>query len=177
MLRAAAKNHERITVVVDPADYPAVLAALKEPEVPASLRRDLAIKAFGHTARYDTAISNYLRTHNASPAPWPDPLLTSWRLAQPLRYGENPHQQAALYRTSQPRAGHRRARGAGPRQGAVVQQHRRRRRGVPGRERVRRRRVRDRQAREPVRRRRRRDARAARTRSRTAPTRLPRSAA
>jgi phosphoribosylaminoimidazolecarboxamide formyltransferase / IMP cyclohydrolase len=104
MLRAASKNHERITVVVDPADYSTVLAALGESEVPASLRRDLAIKAFGHTARYDTAISNYLRTHNASPAPWPDPLLGSWRLAQPLRYGENPHQQAALYRTSQ-RAG------------------------------------------------------------------------
>jgi phosphoribosylaminoimidazolecarboxamide formyltransferase/IMP cyclohydrolase len=105
MLRAAAKNHERIAVVVDPADYSAVLAALTESEVPASLRRDLAIKAFGHTARYDTAISNYLRTHNASPAPWPDPLLTSWRLAQPLRYGENPHQQAALYRTPHPRTG------------------------------------------------------------------------
>jgi phosphoribosylaminoimidazolecarboxamide formyltransferase/IMP cyclohydrolase len=101
MLRAASKNHERITVVVDPADYSTVLAALKEPEVPASLRRDLAIKAFGHTARYDTAISNYLRTHNASPAPWPDPLLASWRLAQALRYGENPHQQAALYRAAQ----------------------------------------------------------------------------
>src|SRR5688500_7052688 len=71
MLRAAAKNHERITVVVDPADYSNVLAALSESDVPASLRRDLAIKAFGHTARYDTAISNYLRTHNASPAPWP----------------------------------------------------------------------------------------------------------
>jgi len=105
MLRAAAKNHERITVVVDPADYASVLAALKESEVPASLRRELAIKAFGHTARYDTAISNYLRTHNVAPAPWPDPLLVSWRLAQPLRYGENPHQQAALYRTSQRRAG------------------------------------------------------------------------
>ena len=105
MLRAAAKNHERITVVVDPADYSAVLAALNEPDVPAGLRRELAIKAFGHTARYDTAISNYLRTHNASPAPWPDPLLASWRLAEALRYGENPHQQAALYRTSQPRPG------------------------------------------------------------------------
>jgi phosphoribosylaminoimidazolecarboxamide formyltransferase/IMP cyclohydrolase len=105
MLRAAAKNHERITVVVDPADYDSVLAALREPEVPASVRRDLAIKAFAHTARYDTAISNYLRTHNASPAPWPDPLLASWRLAQPLRYGENPHQQAALYRASETRPG------------------------------------------------------------------------
>ena len=105
MLRAAAKNHERITVVVDPADYSAVLAALNEPDVPAGLRRELAIKAFGHTARYDTAISNYLRTHNASPAPWPNPLLASWRLAEALRYGENPHQQAALYRTSEPRPG------------------------------------------------------------------------
>jgi phosphoribosylaminoimidazolecarboxamide formyltransferase/IMP cyclohydrolase len=105
MLRAAAKNHERVTVVVDPADYPMVLAALEESEVPAGLRRDLAIKAFAYTARYDTAISNYLRTHNASPAPWPDPLLSSWRLAQPLRYGENPHQHAALYRASQARAG------------------------------------------------------------------------
>jgi phosphoribosylaminoimidazolecarboxamide formyltransferase/IMP cyclohydrolase len=105
MLRAAAKNHERITVVVDPADYPAILEALKEPEVPASLRRELAIKAFGHTAAYDTAISRYLRTHSASPASWPDPLLANWRLAQVLRYGENPHQAAALYRTSQGRPG------------------------------------------------------------------------
>jgi phosphoribosylaminoimidazolecarboxamide formyltransferase/IMP cyclohydrolase len=105
MLRAAAKNHERITVVVDPADYPAVLAALREPEVPSSLRRELAIKAFGHTAAYDTAISRYLRTHSAAPAAWPDPLLVNWRLTQVLRYGENPHQSAALYRTSQARSG------------------------------------------------------------------------
>jgi phosphoribosylaminoimidazolecarboxamide formyltransferase / IMP cyclohydrolase len=105
MLRAAAKNHERITVVVDPADYPAVLAALREPEVPPSMRRDLAIKAFSHTAAYDTAISRYLRSHSAAPTRWPDPILANWRLAQVLRYGENPHQAAALYRTSQARPG------------------------------------------------------------------------
>jgi phosphoribosylaminoimidazolecarboxamide formyltransferase/IMP cyclohydrolase len=105
MLRAAAKNHERITVVVDPADYPAVLAAIREPEVPSSLRRDLAIKVFSHTAAYDTAISRYLRAHSAGPAAWPDPLLANWRLKQVLRYGENPHQTAALYRTAQARPG------------------------------------------------------------------------
>jgi phosphoribosylaminoimidazolecarboxamide formyltransferase/IMP cyclohydrolase len=105
MLRAAAKNHERVTVVVDPADYPAVLAALAQDEVPADLRRALAIKAFSHTARYDTAISRYLRAHSAAPDAWPDPLLSSWQLAEPLRYGENPHQQAALYRSTPALAG------------------------------------------------------------------------
>jgi phosphoribosylaminoimidazolecarboxamide formyltransferase/IMP cyclohydrolase len=73
--------------------------------VPASLRRELAIKAFSHTAAYDTAISRYLRTHSVAPDTWPDPLLANWRLAQVLRYGENPHQTAALYRTSQARSG------------------------------------------------------------------------
>jgi phosphoribosylaminoimidazolecarboxamide formyltransferase/IMP cyclohydrolase len=99
MLRAAAKNHEHIVVVVDPSDYAPVLAALEEGNVPAGLRRELAIKAFSHTSRYDAAISSYLRTHSASPDAWPDPLLRNWCLAQALRYGENPHQRAALYRT------------------------------------------------------------------------------
>ncbi len=104
MLRAAAKNHERVTVVVDPADYALVLESLKD-AMPATLRRDLAIKAFAHTARYDTAISRYLRAHSATPAPWPETLLLNWQLAQPLRYGENPHQQAALYRNVEARPG------------------------------------------------------------------------
>jgi phosphoribosylaminoimidazolecarboxamide formyltransferase/IMP cyclohydrolase len=99
MLRAAAKNHEHITVVVDYADYEPVLAALRDGGVPAPLRRQLAIKAFGHTARYDAAISHYLRTHSTMPDEWANPLLRSWDLLQPLRYGENPHQRAALYRT------------------------------------------------------------------------------
>jgi phosphoribosylaminoimidazolecarboxamide formyltransferase/IMP cyclohydrolase len=65
------------------------------------MRRELAIKAFSHTARYDAAISHYLRTHDVTPAEWPNPLLQSWDLALPLRYGENPHQRAALYRTTE----------------------------------------------------------------------------
>jgi phosphoribosylaminoimidazolecarboxamide formyltransferase/IMP cyclohydrolase len=101
MLRAAAKNHEHITVVVDHADFEPVLAAIKDGGVPAAMRRQLAIKAFGHTARYDTAISNYLRTHSTTPDDWANPLLRSWDLKQPLRYGENPHQRAALYRTAE----------------------------------------------------------------------------
>jgi phosphoribosylaminoimidazolecarboxamide formyltransferase/IMP cyclohydrolase len=105
MLRAAAKNHERVTVVVDPADYPAVLAALATGETSNDLRRTLAMKAFGHTSRYDAAISRYLRAHGAAPDAWPDPLLLSWQLAEPLRYGENPHQSAALYRSAPTRAG------------------------------------------------------------------------
>jgi phosphoribosylaminoimidazolecarboxamide formyltransferase / IMP cyclohydrolase len=102
MLRAAAKNHEHVIVVVDHGDYAAVLEALREGGMAPNLRRGLAIKAFSHTARYDAAISTYLRGHSESADAWPDPLLRSWRLVQGLRYGENPHQQAALYRTSEP---------------------------------------------------------------------------
>ena len=105
MLRAAAKNHDRVTVVVDPADYPAVLAALADGEPPAELRRTLAVKAFEHTSRYDAAISRYLRSHGAAADAWPDPLELRWQLAEPLRYGENPHQSAALYRTATTRGG------------------------------------------------------------------------
>ena len=108
MLRAAAKNHERVTVVVDPADYPAVLAALADGEPPSDLRRALAVKAFEHTSRYDAAISRYLRSHGAGSDEWPDALVLSWQLAERLRYGENPHQSAALYRTAATRARHRR---------------------------------------------------------------------
>jgi phosphoribosylaminoimidazolecarboxamide formyltransferase/IMP cyclohydrolase len=99
MLRAAAKNHEHIVVVVDHADYEPVLAALKDGGVAPAMRRRLAVKAFSHTARYDTAISHYLQTHSPEPDEWANPLLKSWELLQPLRYGENPHQRAALYRT------------------------------------------------------------------------------
>ncbi|HUO68113.1 MAG TPA: bifunctional phosphoribosylaminoimidazolecarboxamide formyltransferase/IMP cyclohydrolase [Gammaproteobacteria bacterium] len=105
MLRAAAKNHERVTVVVDPADYPSVLTALAGGETPKDLRRALAIKAFEHTSRYDAAISRYLRSRDAAADAWPDPLALSWRLAESLRYGENPHQSAALYRATPARTG------------------------------------------------------------------------
>jgi phosphoribosylaminoimidazolecarboxamide formyltransferase/IMP cyclohydrolase len=101
MLRAGAKNHEHVIVVVDHLDYTAVLDALRDGGMPPNLRRELAIKAFSHTARYDAAISTYLRGHSESADAWPDPLLRSWRLVQGLRYGENPHQRGALYRTSE----------------------------------------------------------------------------
>jgi phosphoribosylaminoimidazolecarboxamide formyltransferase / IMP cyclohydrolase len=103
MLRAAAKNHESVLVVVDPADYATVLAELEAhrggSELP--LRRQLAMKAFAHTARYDTMVSGYLaarQPHEHEPFPQTLPLL--FDKVQDLRYGENPHQSAALYRDS-----------------------------------------------------------------------------
>jgi phosphoribosylaminoimidazolecarboxamide formyltransferase / IMP cyclohydrolase len=108
MLRSAAKNHESVTVVCDPADYPAVIAALAvEPTAPAeiaALRRKLALKVFQRTATYDAAIARYLETQATEPdleamSGFPATLSLSWKKAQTLRYGENPHQKAALYGT------------------------------------------------------------------------------
>ncbi len=96
MLRAAAKNHARVAVVVDPADYHAVLDALRGGAVPDALRRRLAAKAFAHTAQYDAAVAAWLRMRDADHG-WPDPLVTGFRKLQQLRYGENPHQGAAFY--------------------------------------------------------------------------------
>ena len=96
MLRAAAKNHARLTVVCDPGDYSRVLAAFRSDGATAGLRRELAAKAFAHTARYDTLISNYLRDHLADP--FPDTLVLAGTKTRELRYGENPHQRAAYYR-------------------------------------------------------------------------------
>ena len=96
MLRAAAKNHARLTVVCDPGDYPRVLAALEDGEPANELRRELAVKAFSHTARYDTVVSNYLRS--GSGERFPDTLVLAASKADELRYGENPHQRAAFYR-------------------------------------------------------------------------------
>jgi phosphoribosylaminoimidazolecarboxamide formyltransferase / IMP cyclohydrolase len=92
MVRAAAKNHEHVLVVVDPADYPMVLTALEANQVTPGLRRQLAAKAFAHTAAYDAAIAGYLN-EEAFPATLP----LGFQKAQELRYGENPHQKAALY--------------------------------------------------------------------------------
>jgi phosphoribosylaminoimidazolecarboxamide formyltransferase/IMP cyclohydrolase len=104
MLRSAAKNHESVTVVCDPDDYGAVLAALHNPEQLAVLRRKLALKVFQRTGSYDTAIATYLERQQAEPdlaslAGFPSTYAGSWRKAQDLRYGENPHQKAALYGT------------------------------------------------------------------------------
>ncbi|WP_322512141.1 bifunctional phosphoribosylaminoimidazolecarboxamide formyltransferase/IMP cyclohydrolase, partial [Chloroflexus sp.] len=92
LLRAAAKNFPAVLVLVDPADYAGVLVGLRAGEVPLGERQRLAAKAFAHTAEYDATIAAYLRTES-----FPDVLPLVWRKYQPLRYGENPHQAAALY--------------------------------------------------------------------------------
>ncbi|MDR2863548.1 MAG: bifunctional phosphoribosylaminoimidazolecarboxamide formyltransferase/IMP cyclohydrolase, partial [Puniceicoccales bacterium] len=96
MLRSAAKNHASVAVVTDPADYARVLAALEAPESLPALRRELALKVFQRTAAYDAAIAGYLEAQVDAAAP-PRRLRQDLPLAQTLRYGENPHQQAALY--------------------------------------------------------------------------------
>lgn len=93
LLRAAAKNFPHVLVVVDPADYGRVLTALDNPVALPTLRRELAAKAFAHTAAYDSAIAAYLHT-----TPFPATLTLALTKAQELRYGENPHQAAAFYR-------------------------------------------------------------------------------
>lgn len=92
LIRAAAKNHPHVLVIVDPADYDAVLTALREQQVTPDLRRHLAVKAFAHVASYDAAIAGYLAETS-----FPETLPIALHKAQDLRYGENPHQQAALY--------------------------------------------------------------------------------
>ena len=99
MLRAAAKNHARVTVVVDPADYEKVLEHYRSGKAPpAALKRQLATKAFAHTAAYDAQIASYLsrRVQDAAAA-YPERLVRAWQRKALLRYGENPHQSAALY--------------------------------------------------------------------------------
>jgi phosphoribosylaminoimidazolecarboxamide formyltransferase / IMP cyclohydrolase len=100
MLRAAAKNHARVGVVVDPADYPRIEAALAAGGTDAALRRQLASKAYAHTAHYDGRIAEWLsrRADNVeAPSEWPATLHLSLKHAASLRYGENPHQRGALY--------------------------------------------------------------------------------
>ena len=100
LLRAAAKNHADVTVVCDPTDYPALADALAAGGVGAQLRRRLAVKAFQHTAAYDTAIAAYLvEEENPTPAAGalPAALQLDLALIQRNRYGENPHQAGALY--------------------------------------------------------------------------------
>ncbi len=97
MLRSAAKNHENVLVVCDPADYERVLNALRADEADA-LRRPLARKAFAHTGAYDAAIVTWLDAQTEEPNPLPETLHLSLEYAQSLRYGENPHQTGARYR-------------------------------------------------------------------------------
>jgi phosphoribosylaminoimidazolecarboxamide formyltransferase / IMP cyclohydrolase len=105
MIRAAAKNHADVAVVVEPADYAAVLTELAAHNgaTTLALRKKLAAKAFARTAAYDAAISSWLADVLADPAP--DFRAIGGRLVEALRYGENPHQTAAFYRTPARRAG------------------------------------------------------------------------
>jgi len=101
MLRSAAKNYERVAVVVDPDDYDAVAAELEAAgEVSRATRFRLACKAFAHTAAYDGAIAGWLSGFAAEDAArdaFPEVLTLQWRRERSLRYGENPHQAAAFY--------------------------------------------------------------------------------
>jgi phosphoribosylaminoimidazolecarboxamide formyltransferase/IMP cyclohydrolase len=107
MLRAAAKNHKDVTVVVDAADYDAVLSEMTghAGAISDELRFSLAVKAFEHTARYDGAIANYLgsRLEHPTGMAFPRTYSTQYRKAQDMRYGENPHQHAAFYVEQPPR--------------------------------------------------------------------------
>jgi phosphoribosylaminoimidazolecarboxamide formyltransferase/IMP cyclohydrolase len=99
MLRSAAKNHEDVLVVVDPTDYQRVLDAAKAGTVSRELRRELAMKVFQHTARYDSLIAGYLEQQvQGNEVKFPKILSLQFERAEMLRYGENPHQQGAFYR-------------------------------------------------------------------------------
>ncbi|MDK2917650.1 MAG: phosphoribosylaminoimidazolecarboxamide formyltransferase / cyclohydrolase [Candidatus Petromonas sp.] len=98
MLRSAAKNFKDVVVVVDPSDYEKVLDEIKEnKEVSYETKYELALKVFEYTAHYDTLISGYLRSRLEN-RKFPEILTLTYEKVQDLRYGENPHQQAAFYK-------------------------------------------------------------------------------
>src|SRR5215469_11448873 len=105
MISAAAKNHHDVTVVVEPQDYAPLLAELTQHAgcTRLALRKRLAAKAYARTAAYDSAVANWFAAELADPAP-PYRIIAG-RLVEALRYGENPHQSAAFYRTSDRRFG------------------------------------------------------------------------
>ena len=96
MIRAASKNHDGVAVVVDPNDYDDVLNTLKNNELSPEYRRRLAAKAYAHTAAYDTAITKYL-SQSLGDDPLGISFLHAGSIKEKLRYGENPHQDAAFY--------------------------------------------------------------------------------
>ena len=105
MLRAAAKNHRDVTVIVDVDDYDELVRQLKEQgETSPAWRQALAAKVFRHTAAYDSVIAKYLTERTAS-TEYPDRLTVTYERVQTLRYGENPHQSAAFYREPNVRDG------------------------------------------------------------------------
>jgi len=106
MLRAAAKNHDAVGVVVDPSDYAGILEEMTHQDgaLSAATRLRLAAKCYRHTARYDALIADYLDKASGA-SPFPNPLILTLEYAQDMRYGENPHQRAAFYRDSKPPRG------------------------------------------------------------------------
>ncbi len=104
MIRAAAKNHDGVAVVVDPADYDDVIEKITAGRLDLDERRRLAAKAYAHTAAYDTAITSYL-SGSLGDDPLGERFLYAGRLLARMRYGENPHQDAAFYIDSQAPAG------------------------------------------------------------------------
>ncbi len=105
MIRAAAKNHNRVSVVVDPSDYSQLLDELASNDgcISDNTRFELARKAFSHTAEYDGMIANYLGQQNDTA--YPETMHFTYNKKQPLRYGENPHQSASFYSEPNPDAG------------------------------------------------------------------------
>ncbi|HSP56667.1 MAG TPA: bifunctional phosphoribosylaminoimidazolecarboxamide formyltransferase/IMP cyclohydrolase [Dehalococcoidia bacterium] len=99
MIRAAAKNHPSVLILIDPADYEEALDQLRANGASAEFRRRLAAKAFQHVANYDTAIAAYLRSGEPM---FPQQLTVGLEKAADLRYGENPHLSAAVYRLDTP---------------------------------------------------------------------------
>jgi len=102
MVRAAAKNHPSVAVVTSPAQYDEVLDAVRGEGTSLALRRRLAAEAFAHTATYDVAVASWMGnvlTDTSDGTGFPAWVGASWERADVLRYGENPHQPAALYRT------------------------------------------------------------------------------
>jgi phosphoribosylaminoimidazolecarboxamide formyltransferase/IMP cyclohydrolase len=109
MLRAAAKNHQDVTVLIDPIDYEGVLTEIRDHQAQVSFATNLRLakKVFAHTARYDGAIANYLSSlsndlSHAQRSDYPQTLHLAFDQLQELRYGENPHQSAAFYQDAQP---------------------------------------------------------------------------
>jgi phosphoribosylaminoimidazolecarboxamide formyltransferase / IMP cyclohydrolase len=102
MVRAAAKNHGHVAVITEPAQYPDLIQAVREGGFTGGQRRRLAARAFAHTARYDIAVASwfasaYAPDETAAQTGWPEVTAALWTRHEVLRYGENPHQGAALY--------------------------------------------------------------------------------
>ena len=98
MLRAAAKNHPDVLVAVDPVDYTRIVEGLLQGNITLNERQLLALKVYEHTAHYDAMVAQYLRENLTGAEAYPEKLTLAFDKAEPLRYGENPHQKAVFYK-------------------------------------------------------------------------------